>query len=255
MRRFADSDLTRDGFLGGALQIMQPKSGYRAGTDPVFLAAAVPARAGQRVLELGCGVGVASLCLAHRVAALAMTGLEIQPAYADLAQKNAALNGLAMRVCIGDLANMPADIRQEVFDHVVANPPYFRAGHGTPGANAGKQTALREETPLSVWVENAVRRLKPKGHLTFIHRIGRLPQLLGLLDARVGGIVVLPLAARQGQVAERFLIRAQKGGRQEFCLLAPFVLHTGDAHDGDQENFSPAANAVLRAGAAIDFET
>ncbi|MEM9031062.1 MAG: methyltransferase, partial [Pseudomonadota bacterium] len=35
--------LTRDGFLGGRLHIAQPKSGYRAGVDPVFLAAATPA--------------------------------------------------------------------------------------------------------------------------------------------------------------------------------------------------------------------
>ena len=50
-------DLTCDDFLGGRLSIWQPRDGYRAGVDPVLLAASVPARAGQSVLELGCGTG------------------------------------------------------------------------------------------------------------------------------------------------------------------------------------------------------
>jgi tRNA1Val (adenine37-N6)-methyltransferase len=82
-------DLTRDAFLGGRLHVWQPARGYRAGTDPVFLAAACPARSGEHVLELGCGVGVASLCLAARVEGLALTGVERQVDYAALARRNA----------------------------------------------------------------------------------------------------------------------------------------------------------------------
>jgi tRNA1(Val) A37 N6-methylase TrmN6 len=62
-----------DGFLGGQLRLAQPEIGYRAGIDPVLLAAACPAQRGQEVLELGCGVGVASLCLGRRVLGLNLT--------------------------------------------------------------------------------------------------------------------------------------------------------------------------------------
>ena len=64
MSRFEDDALSCDAFLGGRLRIWQPRAGYRAGIDPVMLAAAVPARPRQSVLELGCGAGTASLCLA-----------------------------------------------------------------------------------------------------------------------------------------------------------------------------------------------
>jgi len=55
---------TEDALLGGRVRLLQAKVGYRAAIDPVLLAAAIPARAGQRVLDLGCGAGAASLCLA-----------------------------------------------------------------------------------------------------------------------------------------------------------------------------------------------
>ena len=40
---WADDDLTRDAFLGGRVTLLQPRRGYRAGTDPVLLAASVEA--------------------------------------------------------------------------------------------------------------------------------------------------------------------------------------------------------------------
>ena len=78
--------------------------GSRAATDPVLLAAFVPARPGERVLDLGCGAGTAGLCLAARVPGLELHGLEVQPAYAELARRNAADNRLALTVHEGDCA-------------------------------------------------------------------------------------------------------------------------------------------------------
>ena len=46
-------DVTVDDFLSGAIKVAQPKSGYRAGIDPILLAASIPAKSGQTVLELG----------------------------------------------------------------------------------------------------------------------------------------------------------------------------------------------------------
>ncbi|MDT8344261.1 MAG: methyltransferase, partial [Thermohalobaculum sp.] len=100
--------LTEDRLLGGRVRLLQPGAGYRAATDPVLLAAAVPARPGERVLELGIGAGAATLCLAARVAGLVHAGLEIQPDYLALAARNAALNGVALVLFEGDVAAPPA---------------------------------------------------------------------------------------------------------------------------------------------------
>ena len=64
----------------------QPKLGHRTGIEPVLLAAFVPARAGDSVLEGGTGSGAGLLCLTVRVADLRAVGVERDPEMAVLAR-------------------------------------------------------------------------------------------------------------------------------------------------------------------------
>lgn len=248
-----EDSLSRDAFLGGQLRVWQPRRGYRAGVDPVLLAASVQARAGQAVLELGCGVGVAALCLAARVPGVVLTGVEIQPDYADLARRNAADAAVALEVVTADLAALPPGLRQRRFDHVMANPPYFRRDQSTRAQQADREVALGEGTALALWVEVAARRVVDGGHVTFIQRAERLPELIALMTARLGSVEVLPLTPRRGRAAQLVLIRGRKGGRAAFRLCDSVLMHAGAAHDGDRENYTPLVGAVLREGAALPF--
>lgn len=244
--------LTHDAFLGGRLTITQPAAGFRAGVDTVLLAAACPARDGDRVLELGCGVGTASLCLGDRVA-VALHAVEFQAEYADLARANAAANGHDLRLWSCDLRDMPVDLRTQSFDHVIANPPYFQRSHGTQAADQGRDTALGGDTPLADWLRVAAKRLSPKGWLTMIQRMDRLPDMLAGLPADLGSVRVLPIAARTGRPAHLCLMQARKQGRAPFALMAPFIMHDGAAHLRDGDDYTPQARAILRDGAALPW--
>ena len=241
--------LRQDAFLGGRLQITQPARGYRAGMDPVLLAASCRAEPGQRVLDIGCGVGTAALCLGARVAGLQLCGVELQPDLADLARANGVANGQRLEVITGDATRLPAEMRARSFEHVLLNPPYFDRAQGSRGPDTPRETAMGEDTPLRELVRAGVRRLVPRGQITVVHRAERLADLLSAITAAgCGGITVLPLLPRAGRPARLILLRATKGARSPLTLAAPVILHDGAQHGVDGKDFTPEIAAVLRDG-------
>lgn len=255
MSGFAEADLSRDALLGGRISLLQPRTGYRATIDPVLLAAFVPVSARARVLDLGCGAGSAALCLGARVPGLELHGLELAPAYAALARRNAADNGIALTVHEGDVAQPPTAVRALSFDAVMMNPPFF-ATADPPARDAGRAAGRREgAAPLAVWIATALRRLRSGGALVLIHRTERLAAILGALAGPAGAIEILPLASRAGRSAERVLVRARKGSRAPLVLRAPLTIHAGDAHGGDRASYTDAVEAVLRYGAELQVVT
>lgn len=241
--------------LGGKTHIFQPREGYRAGTDPVLLAASVQARSGQSVLDLGCGGGVALCCLGARVAGLQLAGLELQPGYADLARRNLDHNGLTGTIWTGDVACPPADLRAQNFDHVIANPPYFETARGVVARDSGRGTGRAGEIPLDVWVATAAKRLRPRGYATFIQRIERLPELMAAMHGHLGSLELLPLLPRTGRPPRLFLIRGRKNGRAPFVCHTPRPIHPDTIRPEQPDNYTESFRNVMLLGKALDFAT
>ncbi|MEL7216694.1 MAG: methyltransferase [Pseudomonadota bacterium] len=238
--------------MGGRVMLRQPRVGYRAATDAVFLAAACPAQAGESVLDLGLGVGAAALCLLARVPGAEVTGLEVQAAYAELARKNAQAAGASLDVVTGDAAALPEHLRERSFDHVITNPPFFEGDAGLPSEDPGRNTAFRESMNLADWLDVAQRRLRPRGTLTLVHRTERLGDILSALAPRCGAVRITPLQSRSGRPSKRVIVRAIKGSRAPLMLDAPFTLHAAARHEGDFEDMSEAALAILRDGHVLN---
>ncbi len=233
---------TQDRILDGQVILHQPREGYRVAVDPVFLGAAVTARAGERVLDLGCGVGAAMLCLARRVPGLEIDGLEVQPELCELARTNIAANGFQTRVraYTGDLLAPPTEMKAGSYDGVFANPPYLSADRGHPPPNASKRTAHVEgEATLRDWIAAALKFCKPKGGVTVILRADRLADLLAAFGA-AGEIVVFPLWPKAGKSAGRVIVRARKGVKTPLEIKAGLVLHDTDGH------YTQAAERILK---------
>lgn len=242
-------DLTEDGLLDGRVRLCQPARGYRVAIDPVLLAAAVPVRAGERILDAGAGSGAASLCLAARVPDCRLVGLELERELARLASHNVALNGQERRIDMmaGDLGRPPPRLSGSSFDHVMTNPPFLAAGSGTPSPEPGRQRAHREgEVELAGWLAGCLRLLRPGGHLTLIQRAERLGEVLSALQGKAGDLVVFPLwPAAERRAAKRVLVQGRKGARGLLRLMRGLVLHEADGR------FTPAAERILRHGAAL----
>ena len=244
-------ETTENAFLGGRLSILQPKSGYQAGADPVFLAAAVDARPGQRVLDLGCGVGTALLCLMAREPAILVTGVELQPDLAKLAEANMDRNGVGGDIVTANIEHLPPTLLDQSFDHVMTNPPFFDRQTGSAAKNVGRELGRGAGMDTVSWLEIALRRVATGGHLTLINRAERLPDCLLALRDRAGDIVVKPLAPRIGRPAKLFILSARKGAKRPFQLSPPLLLHQGRHHERDGDSYTPDVQAILRDGQAL----
>ena len=227
-------------FLDGRVLVEQPDTGFRSGTDAVMLAAAVPARAGQSVLELGTGSGTASLCLAHRVSGLTLTGIEIDGDVAALAARNA---GTRARMVRADIFDLPTELRRD-FDHVFANPPFHEGGQQSP--DPARARALSDDGSLAQWLSTGLQRTVSGGFFTAIIRADRLPEALAALGQK--GVNLLPLWPRAGMPAKRAILLARKGSRAPFHLLSGLVLHEADGRYTDE------TQAILRDGCALAME-
>lgn len=242
--------VTEDRLLGGRVRLLQAARGYRVAIDPVILAAAVPTRAGEAVLDLGCGSGAAALCLLARVPGVEATGLECDPAAAALARDNAAANGVGdrFRVLEGELLAAPPALRAARFDHVLLNPPYLDPARARLPEDPDRRRSHGEAAAgLADWLDIGLRRLRDDGSLSVIHRAERLDEILAALTGRAGGVVVFPLwpGGAEARPAKRILLRARKGSRAPLSLHPGLVLHRPDG------GFTPAAEAVLRDAAPL----
>lgn len=249
----ADDDTTLDAFLGGALLLRQPKRGYRAGIDPVLLAASCGAKPGERVLDCGAGVGTVGLCVARRVPGCAVVLVERDDTYGRLAAKNIAHNHLSdhVRLVLGDLT-APLAQSQDLaamigtFEHALANPPYHVETAGTRSPEPRKDTAnAMPDDGLVDWARCMAALLKPGGQLAIIHRADALARLLAVLDGRFGALSVLPLHPSPDRPANRIIITGQKGSRAPLTIRCGLVVH------GPDGGYSPAIEAVLRTSAAL----
>ena len=136
-------DLQRGGTAGTAepadggappqgLRIIQDPARFCFGMDAVLLSAYVQMKKARRGLDLGTGNGIIPILLSDRTDCRHLTGLEIQPASADLAARSVALNSLEERISIvqGDIREADRIFAAASFDFITCNPPYRTVGSG-----------------------------------------------------------------------------------------------------------------------------
>jgi len=244
-------DFTEDAFLGGQLRLRQPRSGHRAGHDAILLAAATPARPGDRVVDFGAGVGAAGLAVARRVGGIQLVMVEIDEALAALARGNAASNAIAANVVVLDITSSAeafaaADLSPDSADIVLMNPPFNDlARHRVSPDKAREIAHVATSVTLVSWIHASRRILKSGGVLTLIWRADGLAEVLAALDRGFGSLAILPVHADAARPALRVLVRAVKGGKAPTEIHAGLVLNDESALPNKEVQEILAGKGVL----------
>lgn len=247
--------VTRDAFLAGRITLSQPKYGFRAGSDSVLLGAAVR-KGSKNLLDLGAGVGTASLAALALERAEKATLLERHADTLALASKNIVENHfearaevLALDILDRPAARTAAGLKSNFYDAVIANPPYFDAVQGTLAPDASKADARHmAENSLDAWVRCAAGCASGDGVFTIIYPARGMVQLLQALAPRFGALTILPISPRPGENVTRLLVRGVKGSRVPLTLLASRALHGATGRE-----YAPEFEAVFRGNAVLDW--
>jgi len=236
-------EFTEDCLLGGRVPLVQPAKGHRAGTDAVLLAASAPAKAGDRVLDVGASTGAVGLMVAAREKGARLAFVEQDPGLAELCRRNCRENGVEAEIFVTDVldkaARQAAGLRPEIADLVLTNPPFLEEGQARISPDRGRAAAhALPAGGLEAWLKACLSLLKPKGRLVLIHRADRLAECLDGLDGPLGDLRLRFVHPSAEKPAIRVLVSGIKGSHAPLKILPPLILN------GPDGRFTPEAQAV-----------
>lgn len=239
--------------LDKKIRLLQPDKGFRTSLDTIMLSAACPAQDGQKILDAGCGVGAAGLCVMQRLNNASLVGIDIDHEFIELAKQNRTLNKDSWPTAQIEFVNESLDTFRKhdkpIFDHVISNPPYLNAGTYLDSPHEKKAIAIghtKSGINLEEWIRALHRLLKPKGSITLIHRADHTDQILKAFAHRFGFVEIIPLWPKKGRQAKRVIIRALKDKK------GPCTMHPGIVLHEDNDTYTAEADAILRGKHLID---
>ena len=238
------------------LRLIQKKNGLTFGTDAYLLAAFVRPAPRAFAVELGAGTGIVSLLLAQKEKVRRVSAVEIQPGFADLIVRNAALNRLNDRVSAicGDVRSlMPGNLPAQP-SLVVSNPPYLRVGSGRTSPAPAKEIARHEISGgIDDFCACAGRLLGTGGRFVCVWRAERLSDLYAALRSnRMEPKRTVFVHADRLSPPCAVLTEAVKDASPSLRVLPPLFLYEIGAKESGSRTMTPEAERVYASCAFPD---
>ena len=231
MEEWLKDDERLDYLLAEDLRIIQSPSVFSFSLDAVLLArfVSVPKSNRGKIVDLCSGNGVIPLFLSARTKA-SITGIELQPRLQDMASRSIKYNQLdeQINILLGDVKDAPTTLGVEKYDSVTCNPPYFLA-HELSEKNVSEHYAIaRHEIHLTLdeAIQSASRLLKQGGKAAFVHRPGRLLDIVTAMRAnRLEPKRIQFVYPKEGKEANTLLIEGIKDGKPDLKILPPLFVY------------------------------
>ena len=147
-------------------------------TDSFLLGSFPKIRKGDRVCDLGAGMGLLGLLLWAREPSIKLTAVELQGDACELCRRNYADNGIDGTVLQADLRDCKRLVQAGSCDLVICNPPYFSPNSGFSAEGKRGQARSELSAALDDVCAAAAWLLPTGGRLALVYRTERLPELL-----------------------------------------------------------------------------
>ena len=212
------------------LKIIQDKNGFCFGMDSVLLSDfAKKIKKGSNILDMGTGTGILGILLSAKTQDTKITGVEIQPEVADMAQRSVELNNLEERISIicENIKNLKETYNAGSFDAIVTNPPYKKKGTGGINENEAKLISRHEMTAnLEDFISIASYLLKDQGNIYMVHRPERLADIMvNLRKYKLEPKIIKFAYPSQVREPNLILIKATKNAKPFLKVEKPIYIY------------------------------
>jgi tRNA1(Val) A37 N6-methylase TrmN6 len=241
--------LTEDYIINKQIKLLQPKIGYRVAIDPIIFASFINAEQNQKILDVGCGVGAISLVMKKMEKTLRITALDIDERMCEICEKNAKINSLNIEVINNTIENFSDRnfLRGKLFDHVVTNPPFFKANESR--ISELTKFSKFETLDLLDWISFCIGKLKPGGIFSIIHNASRVNDIVCAL--RYAGLTsIIPIFPKRHEKAKRVIVQCKRKNKSEAEILPGLIVHNDDGSYSDEVkqilagNFPKFSNSI-----------
>lgn len=216
------------------LSLIQKKDGLTFGTDAFLLASFMKYRV-KSAADLGSGTGVASLLCLSKNKADKFYSFEVQPYFAELSERNAALNGFSerMKVICKDVRDARPDDTDGWIDAVISNPPYLKATEGFANKTDEMNIARREMNGTIYDFCSAASRVLRHGGLFYaVYRPDRMAELIhAMKEASLEPKRLVSVYQDTRSAPSLVLIEAKKGAAPSLRIARPLFTY----RDGTRE--------------------
>ncbi|MBR5817534.1 MAG: methyltransferase [Clostridia bacterium] len=237
-------DNERLDYVNDSISLIQKTDGLTFGTDALLLAGYIRGKS-KRGLEIGGGTGIISMLLAARCKIAATDTVEVQKEYAELIERNIALNNLCekIRVIHADIRALPPS---EEYDIVFTNPPYMKTDSGKLNENDAKSAARHEVNGgIAELIFAGSRLLKWGGALVAVYRPDRLMDILSAMrEAKLEPKRLTLVQASAASKPSMVLIESKKGGKSGIKVTRPLIIYK----NGTSGEYSEDMNFIMNTG-------
>lgn len=167
------------------IELLQPDKGYRYNLDSMLLARFANFIEGEKVCDLGAGVGVLAILALLRGKAAKATAVEVQEELAHYIQLNRSKFNLEKKldVLCCNWKDLNKHLAAQSMDVVISNPPYRKFQSGKAPLNTLKAIAKNEiKGNMQDLITSARFLIKKKGRFLVIYPNLRLEDFLSELS-------------------------------------------------------------------------
>ena len=181
------------------------------------------------ILDMGTGTGILGILLSAKTQDTKITGVEIQPEVAQMAQRSVQLNHLEERIDIicKDIKELKKIYETQSLDAIVTNPPYKKKGTGGINENEAKLISRHEITAnLEDFISIASYLLKDQGSIYMVHRPERLADIMtSLRKYKLEPKVIKFVHPNQEKEPNLILVKAIKNARPFLKVEKPIYIY------------------------------